>query len=310
MDQLTCMRTFARVAELSSFTKAADALELSRAVVSTQIAELERHLGVRLFHRTTRRVTLTPDGTEYFDRSRRILADVAAADEAVKLTKLRPQGRLRVDVPVAFGRHLLMPALAQFTARYPELSLEVQYNDRVVDLIQEEIDVAVRSSAVRDPNLIERRVCRTRVLTCASPEYLAKYGIPETLEQLQRHRLIGTLSNSNGKPRPWMFQRGLVRRQLKLPFSVAFNSHEATVSAALRGVGIVQSIDVMVAEALAKGRLEIVLKDWSTAGKHMSIVYPAAQRGSIKVRAFADFAAGLLMQMRDHVDRILAPAAI
>lgn len=105
-----------------------------------------------------------------------------------------------------------------------------------------------------------------------------------------------------------MFQRGTVRKQLKLPFTVAFNSYEATVSAALRGVGIVQSVDLMVAEALARGKLHIVLPDWSTAGKHMSIVYPAAQRGSIKVRAFADFAAGLLMQMREHVDRILAPA--
>jgi LysR family transcriptional regulator for bpeEF and oprC len=308
MDHLICMRTFARVAELSSFTKAADALELSRAVVSTQIADLEKHLGVRLFHRTTRRVTLTPDGAEYFDRSRRILADVAAADEAVRLAKQRPQGRLRVDVPVAFGRHLLMPALAQFTARYPDLSLEVQYNDRVIDLIQEEVDVAVRSSTERDPNLIERRVCRTRVLACASPEYLAKHGVPVTLDDLYKHRLIGTLSNSNGKPKPWMFQRGSVRKQLKLPFTVAFNSYEATVSAALRGVGIVQSVDLMVAEALARGKLHIVLPDWSTGGKHMSIVYPAAHRGSIKVRAFADFAAGLLMQMREHVDRILAPA--
>jgi LysR family transcriptional regulator for bpeEF and oprC len=307
MDQLTCMRTFARVAELSSFTKAADALELSRAVVSTQIAELERHLGVRLFHRTTRRVTLTPDGTEYFDRSRRILAEVAAADEAVRLTKQRPQGRLRVDVPVAFGRHLLMPALAQFTARYPELSLEVQYNDRVIDLVQEEVDVAVRSSALKDPNLIERRVIRTRLLTCAAPEYIAKHGAPDTLDQLYKHRLIGTLSSSNGRPKPWTFQRGPVRKQLKLPFAVAFNSYEATVSAALRGVGIVQSVDLMLAEALARGRLQILLPEWSTAGKHMSIVYPVALRGSLKVRAFADFAAGLLMQMREHVDRILAP---
>lgn len=307
MDHLACMRTFSRVAELSSFTKAADALELSRAVVSTQIAELERHLGARLFHRTTRRVTLTPDGTEYFERSRRILADVAAADEVVKRTKQRPQGRLRVDVPVAFGRHLLMPALAQFTSRYPELSLEVQYNDRVIDLIQEEVDVAVRVGAVRDPNLIERKVCRTRAVICASPEYLAKYGVPETPEQLYKHRLIGTLSNTNGRPQPWTFQRGPVRKTLKLPYAVAFNAHEASVSAAVRGVGIVQSADVLVAEALASRRLEIVLKDWSFAGKHMSIVYPAAQRGSIKVKAFADFAASLLLQMREHVDRILAP---
>jgi LysR family transcriptional regulator for bpeEF and oprC len=302
------MRTFARVAELSSFTKAADALELSRAVVSTQIAELERHLGVRLFHRTTRRVTLTPDGTEYFERSRRILSEVSAADEAVMRTKQRPQGRLRVDVPVAFGRHLLMPALAQFTARYPELSLEVQYNDRVVDLVQEEVDVAVRVAAVRDPNLVERRVCHTRVVTCASPDYIARFGAPETPEQLSQHRLIGTLSSSSGRPGPWVFQRGTSRRTLKLPFALAFNAHEATVSAAARGVGIVQSVDVLVAEALARRRLEIVLPDWSSVGKHMSIVYPVAHRGSIKVRAFADFAAGLLMQMRDHVDRILAPA--
>ncbi|HEV7715621.1 MAG TPA: LysR family transcriptional regulator, partial [Steroidobacteraceae bacterium] len=196
MDQLTSMRTFARVAELNSFTRAADGLELSRAVVSTQIADLERHLGVRLFHRTTRRVTLTADGTEYLERCRRILADVEAADEAVKRTRLRPQGRLRVDVPVAFGRHLLMPALPQFTARYPDLSLEVQYNDRVVDLIAEEVDVAVRVGPVGDKNLVARSVCRTRMVTCASAQYLAEHGVPAHPDELITHRLIGLLSNS------------------------------------------------------------------------------------------------------------------
>ncbi len=310
MDQLVCMRTFSRVAELNSFTKAADALELSRAVVSTQIAELERHLGVRLFHRTTRRVTLTADGTEYFERSRRILAELAEADESVKRTRERPQGKLRVDVPVAFGRHLLMPALTQFTTRYPDLSLEVQYNDRVVDLIQEEIDVAVRGGPVKDRNLVARRVCNMRVLTCASPVYLAQHGVPRTLDDLHKHRLIGLLSGTNGKPKPWYFQdlsSGKSLKPLKLPFALAFNSHEAPISAAIRGAGIVQSVDMMVAEALARGRLEIVLKDWSAVGEPMSIVYPAALRGSSKVRVFADFAAGLLMQMREHVDRILAP---
>jgi LysR family transcriptional regulator for bpeEF and oprC len=307
MDQLSCMRTFSRVAELNSFTKAADALELSRAVVSTQIAELERHLGVRLFHRTTRRVTLTADGTEYFERSRRILADLAAADESVKRTRERVQGRLRVDVPVAFGRHLLMPALTQFTARYPDLSLEVQYNDRVVDLIQEEIDVAMRAGPVRDKNLVARRVCHARLLTCASPAYLAKHGVPETLDDLPKHRLIGLLSSANGKPKPWVFQSGATRKTLKLPFALAFNAHEAPISAAIRAAGIVQANDMMVADALVSGRLQIVLKDWSAVGMPLSIVYPAALRGSTKVRVFADFAAGLLMQMREHVDQILAP---
>lgn len=309
MDQLACMRTFARVAELSSFTKAADALELSRAVVSVQVAELERHLGVRLFHRTTRRVSLTADGSEYFERSRRILADIADADESVQRTRERPQGRLRVDVPVAFGRHLLMPALTQFTTRYPDLALEVQYNDRVVDLVQEQVDVAVRAGQVRDRNLIARRVCHTRLVTCAAPAYLASHGRPQTLEDLHRHRLIGLLSSANGRPRPWMFRRGSTsKKTLKLPFALAFNSHEAPISAAIRGAGIVQTVDMMVAEALARGRLEIVLKDWSAVGVPMSIVYPAALRGATKVRVFADFAAGLLMQMREHVDRVLAPS--
>ncbi len=308
MDQLASMRTFARVADLNSFTRAADALELSRAVVSTQVAELERHLGVRLFHRTTRRVTLTADGTEYLDRCRRILADLEAADEAVKRTRLRPQGRLRIDVPVAFGRHLLLPALPEFTARYPDLSLEVQYNDRVIDLIAEEVDVAVRVGPVKDKNLVARGVCRTRVLTCASPEYLAKHGTPTDPEQLRQHRLIGLLSNTTGHPRKWLFQKGPVRKALKLPFTLAFNAHEAPISAAIRGVGIVQTVDVLVAEATASRRLEVILKDWSAEGTPLSIVYPAAQRGSTKVRVFADFAADLLLQMRKRVDQILAPA--
>ena len=308
MDQLASMRTFARVAELNSFTRAADGLELSRAVVSTQIADLERHLGVRLFHRTTRRVTLTADGTEYLERCRRILADVDAADEAVKRTRLRPQGRLRVDVPVAFGRHLLMPALPQFTARYPDLSLEVQYNDRVVDLIAEEVDVAVRVGPVRDKNLVARGVCGTRMVTCASAQYLAEHGVPAHPDELGTHRLIGLLSNTTGKPRKWHFQKGSDRRAMKVPFALAFNSHEAPIYAAIRGVGIVQTVDVLVAEALANRKLEIILKDWSAEGTPLSIVYPAAQRGSTKVRVFADFAADLLLKMRKHVDEILAPA--
>ncbi|MEP7244492.1 MAG: LysR family transcriptional regulator [Gammaproteobacteria bacterium] len=308
MDQLASMRTFARVADLSSFTRAADALELSRAVVSTQVAELERHLGVRLFHRTTRRVTLTADGSEYLERCLRILADVDAADEAAKRTRLRPQGRLRVDVPVAFGRHLLQPALPQFTERYPELSLEVQYNDRVIDLVDEEVDVAVRVGLISDKNLVARKVCRTRMVTCASPAYLAKHGTPTHPDQLASHRLIGLLSSATGKPRRWLFQQGAARKQLKLPFVLAFNNHEAPISVTIRGAGIMQTVDVLVAEGLANGKLTLLLKDWPAEGPPVSIVYPVAQRGSTKVRVFADFAADLLLRMRKRVDEILAPS--
>ena len=166
----------------------------------------------------------------------------------------------------------------------------------------------MRVGAVRDPNLVARRVCRTRVLTCASPDYSPGTARPETLEELRRHRLIGLLVVLERAAAAVAISAGLARRTLKLPFALSFNAHEAGVSAAIAAWGIVQSMDMMVAKALARGQLVIVLPDWSAEGKHLSIVYPVAQRGSSKVRVFADFAAGLLLQMRQQVDRILAPA--
>ncbi len=300
------MKSFARVAELRSFTRAADALGVSRAVVSTHVAELERHLRCQLFHRTTRRVGLTSDGTEYLARCQRILAEIEAADEAVRRTRLAVQGRLRVDVPVAFGRALLIPALPRFTARYPELQLEVQLNDRVIDLIAEEVDLVVRLGPVREPHLIARRIVGTRLVTCASPEYLREHGIPADPDELRRHKLIGQLSNTSHRPYKWLFQRGAVRRQLQLPFNVSFNSVEARIQAAIRGVGIVQTIDLMVAEALAAGRLQVVLHEWSAPGAPLMVVCRNALHSSPKIRVFADFAAELLLQYRRRVDALLA----
>ncbi|MBV9696144.1 MAG: LysR family transcriptional regulator [Gammaproteobacteria bacterium] len=305
MDQLAAMRTFARVAELGSFSRAADALGLSRAVTSTQVAALERHLGCQLLHRTTRRVGLTSDGTEYLERCRRILAELEAAEAALRGARERPSGRLRVDVPAQFGRALLLPALPRFQARYPELQLEVQFNDRKIDLIAEGVDVVVRSGRVREPHLIARRVVSTRFLTCASPQYLAAHGVPEDPEALRRHRLIGYLGA--GGRRPWVFQRGTQRRQLSLPCQVSFNSLEAQVVAAIRGIGILQAADLVVAEALIHGKLVAVLPEWTAAGAPISVVARRGLRESPKLRAFADFAAELLRQYRRRVDALLEP---
>jgi len=306
VDQLAGMRTFVRLAELQSFTRTADSLGLSRSVVSAHLADLERHLGARLVNRTTRRVGITADGAEYLEHCRRILSDLDAADEALKRSRERPQGRLRVDVPEAFGRYLLIPALAGFTSRFPDLQLEVQLNDRVVDLIEEQVDVAVRVGAVKTPNLIARRIVRTRLITCATPEYLKKYGTPMEPEQLRDHKLIGSLSNTHRRPYPWVFQKGSLRRKLPFRFSVAFNSAGARTQAALRGTGIVQTMDLLVAELLASDRLSLVLKEWSADGQSISIVYPSTLRESLKVRVFAAFAAQLLEEYRRHVDRVLA----
>jgi LysR family transcriptional regulator, regulator for bpeEF and oprC len=305
MDQLACMRTFVRVADLHSFTKAADALGMSRAVVSTHVADLEEHLKCQLFHRTTRRVGLTTDGAEYLGRCRRILAEIEAADETLRGTRLKPQGRLRVDVPVVFGRSLLTPALPRFQARYPDLQLEVQFNDRKIDLIAEEVDLAVRVGAIGEPHLIARRAVTTRLVTCAAPEYLRANGVPQAPEDLRRHKLIAHLGSSNHRPYKWVFRRGKVRRQLSLPFSVAFNSVEAQVQAAIRGAGVMQSMDLVVAEALVAGKLEAVLQDWSAPGASISVVCRTALRDSPKIRVFADFASELLQQYRGRVDALL-----
>jgi LysR family transcriptional regulator for bpeEF and oprC len=305
MDQLVCVRSFIRVAELRSFTRAADALGLSRAVVSTQLAELERHLRCQLLHRTTRRVGLTSDGAEYLTRCQRILAELEAADEAVRGSRLAVQGRLRVDVPEAFGRALLIPALPRFTQRYPDLHLEVQLNDRVIDLIAEDVDLVVRAGPVKEPHLVARPIVTTRLITCAAPEYLRQHGMPADPDELRRHKLIGHLSSTSHRPYKWLFQRGTVRRQLQLPFSVSFNSVEARILAAVRGVGIVQSMDLMVAEALAAGRLQVVLPEWSAPGAPLMVVSRSALRNSARIRVFADFAAELLLQYRRRVDQLL-----
>jgi LysR family transcriptional regulator, regulator for bpeEF and oprC len=306
MNQIASMRTFVRLAELQSFTRTADSLGLSRSVVSAHLADLERHLGTRLVNRTTRRVGITADGAEYLEHCRRILADLDAADDALRGNRERPQGRLRVDVPELFGKYLLVPALPRFTSRYPSLQLEVQFNDRVIDLIEEQVDVAVRGGGVSAPNLIARRVVRTRLITCASPEYLKQHGVPGDPQQLRGHKLIGALSNATRRPQKWVFQKGQIRKQLPFRFNVAFNSVEARTQAAVRGAGIVQTMDLLVAELLAENRLQAVLTEWSAEGAPISIVYPATHRQSPKVRVFAAFAAQLLEDYRVHVDRLLA----
>jgi LysR family transcriptional regulator, regulator for bpeEF and oprC len=206
---------------------------------------------------------------------------------------------------VVFGRALLIPALRKFTARYPQLQLEVQLNDRVVDLIAEEVDLVVRVGPVREPHLIARRIVNTRLLTCASPDYLHERGIPTEPEELRRHKLIGNLGSGSRRPHKWQFQRGNVKRQLTFPCQVAFNSVEAQIAAAIRGVGILQTMDLVVAEALASGKLELVLRDWSAPGAPISIVCRSALRDSPKIRVFADFAAELLLQYRQRVDGML-----
>jgi LysR family transcriptional regulator for bpeEF and oprC len=293
MDQLQCMRVFSRVAELGSFARAANTLDLSRAMASAYVAQLEKHLGTRLLHRTTRKVSVSPEGAVYLERCQRILASISAADDEMRLARDRPQGRLRVDVPVAFGKYLLMPSLAKFTQRYPQVSIEVRFNDRYVDLAAEGVDVAVRAGTVKTPDLIAKRIATTRLVTCASPAYFAKAGMPRLPEDLKQHRCIGYLRNDGSRP-SWTFRDGTNVTRLRIHCALAFNTMEPISMACLEGQGIMQTSDILVDGYLAEGRLVEVLREQSGEGPALSVVYPKATQHLAKVRVFAEFAADLL----------------
>src|SRR5512137_1436601 len=302
MDQLLAMKVFARVAERGSFGQAADELEISRPAASSHVAALEKHLGARLLNRTTRRVALTAEGTEFLRRTRRILDELRDAEETLRDTRTKPQGKLRVDVPVAFGRYLLLPALPEFTRRYPGIELDLRLNDRVVDLVAERVDVALRVGGLGQSGLVARRVALVNIVTCASPTYLADHGEPRTPDDLREHRLLG-LSSVNGGTPEWAFPPPYTSKRLKLHFAMLFNAAEAPIIAAAAGMGITHTADLVVAEYVARGELKLILEDFIVPGPPISLVYPSSGHQLAKVRVFSDFAADLLLRWNEEVRR-------
>jgi len=304
MDRFQAMRIYARVAGLGSFVRAAADLDLSRATVSESVAALERHLGVQLLRRTTRRVTLTDEGADFLERCQRILAEVEAAERSVRGTRDRPQGFLRVDVPTSFGRHLVLPALPEFMKRYPDIELDLRMNDRTVDLVGEQVDLAVRMGANRPQNYVARKIAPTRRVICGSPAYLASAGTPTLPEDLVQHRLLAVTNGSTGRRVDWSF-RG--RRAPKLRYAAQFNLAEAQVGAAITGAGLAQTIDLLVLEEIARGRLVTVLDEFVADGPPISVVFAAAARREVKVKVFADFAEGLMQRWRAGIGRAPHP---
>lgn len=304
MDQLSAMKVFQRVAETGSFTKAADALDLSRAMVSTQVAALERRYGVKLFNRTTRRVGLTSEGSRYLEHCRRVFAELQAAEEELSGARERPRGHLRVDVPGAFARGLLVEALPDFLVEYPELEIDVQVNDRYVDLVTAQVDVALRGGTVTDPNLVVRHAVGSRWITCAAPAYLERHGWPQTPADLRQHRLVGARIPPVAAGRPWLFEEGGRTQSLDLGFRIVSDSPEMNLNAAIHGAGIIQTLDLLAARALEQGQLVPLLPGTSVRGPPLSVVYPPSGQRLAKVRAFAGFTIELLRQWQRRVERV------
>ncbi len=293
MDRFQAMQVFTLVVEANSFTLAADSMGLPRATVSTTIRDLERLLQVRLLNRTTRKISLTPDGASYYERCKRILADLEETESSFRDVSRGPKGRLRIDTPPCIGRSILIPALCEFHARYPDIELVIGMSDRPADLVQEAVDCAIRVGELQDSSLVARRIATFESLTCAAPSYLETYGEPRTIEDLKHHRAVHYFSSRTGRAIDWDFVIDGVPTAVKVHGVVAVNDAEAYVKCGLQGFGLIQPPRYMVQPYLESGQLREVLHAWRPSPMPISVVYLHNRHLSPKVRVFVDWVAEL-----------------
>ena len=293
MDRLQAMQVFTRVVDTNSFSRAADTLNLPRASVTTIIQNLEAHLNVRLLQRTTRRLNLTPDGAAYYERCVRILADIEEAEGSFSNNGKGPHGKLRVDMPGAIGRLIVMPQLCDFHTRYPEIELMMGFGDKPVDLIQEGVDCVIRVGTLQDSSLVARRIGVFQGVTVAAPQYLERNGTPKTIEDLQNHTAVNYFSSRTGRVMDMDFVIDDETIEVKMRGMIAVNDAEAYLSCGLKGVGIIQVPRFMALPHLRAGELVEVLPQWNPLPMPISAVYPHNRHLSPKVRVFVDWAAEL-----------------
>jgi len=296
MDRLEVMRLFTRIVERQSFTLAAQDLELPRSTATQAIKELEKRLGVRLLQRTTRHVRSTLDGEAFYQRCVAILGEVEDA-EAV-FSNAKPSGLLRVDVHGTLARHFVLPALPAFLAEYPDLQLHLGEGDRLVDLVREGVDCVLRVGDLKDSAMVGRRVAMLEEVTCASPDYLARYGVPATVDDLKGHCAIGFMSSATGATLPLEFLINGQLRNVVLPATLTVAAAETYVAAARLGLGLIQVPRYHIAADLDSGTLVKVLAEYPPAPTPVSLLYPHSRQLSPRVRVFIDW---LTREMARHV---------
>jgi LysR family transcriptional regulator for bpeEF and oprC len=289
MQDLRALAIFVKVAERRSFVRAATELGITQSGVSNAINRLEDQLGVRLLARTTRRVGLTEDGAAYFERCRQVLADLEEAELVLKQTRTRPTGKLRVDMPLSFGRLKVVPLLGAFQAEYPDLKLVISFADRYVDLVEEGIDVSVRFGALQDSTLIARRLTQTQFRVVGAPSYIAKYRRPRSPDDLATHNCLALTLRDTRLARDWRFARADVATTMTPRGNMSFSDGAALCDAACAGYGLAQIHDYYIDSAVSAGRLEPVLEKFRPKVDTIWLVYPQTRHLSPKVRAFIDF---------------------
>jgi DNA-binding transcriptional LysR family regulator len=281
------MAVFVRVAELGSFSAAARQLGLSKSAASKHVTALEERLGVRLLHRTTRRLALTEVGSVYRDYCARIVQEIEEAELTATRHAVEPRGRLKVNAPMTFGFLHLGPMLPAFLARYPGIEIELTLNDRFVDLLEEGYDVAVRIGRLADSSLVARRFATARFVCAASPAYLAAAGAPHAPDDLARCNCLGY--SYRRQPDGWQFSRGEERLTVRARGNLQANNGDALRAAACAGLGVVYLPDFILGEDLARGRLIRLLPDWGTPDIPIHAVFPPQRHAFARLRVFVDF---------------------
>jgi DNA-binding transcriptional LysR family regulator len=290
LDRLTGLEVFARVAAAGSLSAAGRTMGMSQTMVTKHLAALEARLGARLFHRTTRRLSITEAGRSYLEASERILADIEAANDAVAADRVEPRGLLRLNVPVVFGTRQIASLLPEFAQRCPRVTVELGLNDRHVDLAEEGWDMAIRIGALADSSLVARRLAPCRMATCAAPSYLKARGTPRTVAELADHNCLGYTLALSG-PHRWSFGR---RAEISVPIvgDLRANNGDALLAAAVAGQGIIYQPTFIVADDLRAGRLTALPLDQPTNERlAVHAVYLPDRHPPAKVRAFIDFIA-------------------
>lgn len=297
MNNFSDIVAFVRVVEAHSFVAAAQTLGMSPSAISKAVSRLEERLGARLLNRTTRSLSLTDLGSGFYERCREALAQLDHAESEVSDSRGVPRGRLRVDVPISIGRRLIVPALPRFIQQNPELTVQMSMNDRLLDLVQEGIDAAVRVGILSDSSLIARRVGSFHGVTCASPEFIARVGVPQSPEDLRPEDCIAMFKLGTNQPREWLFRKGGDEHVVMPRASLSFSDPESAVTAAVSGAGFVRALDFTVEAQVASGLLLPVLEDWNEGAVWpVSVVYPQHRQPTPKIKAFIEFVSGLFPQ--------------
>ncbi|WP_285420895.1 LysR family transcriptional regulator [Pseudomonas sp. efr-133-TYG-5] len=294
MNKLELLRTFVRVSELSSFTLAGQSLGLPRSTVSEQVQALESLLGTRLLQRTTRKVQATQDGLALYERSKDLLSHMDEIENLFRQDAASLTGRIRFDMPNILARRVVMPRLPQFMAQHPQLELEISSTDRRVDLLSEGFDCVLRVGAQPDQSVVARHLCDFSMVNCASPAYLQRYGVPQTLEDLAQHRLVHYVGVLGSRSEGFIYEQQGQLRRVPMAGSITVNSTDAYESACLGGFGLVQVPRTGMHTYLASGELIEVLPQFTAPAMGVSLLYARQRHLPLRVRVFMDWLGDLI----------------